>query len=150
MPLSPAIEFLAAQKAPQGSDLTAPGGAQVTAIIPGNTRVALTVTPPARIYALYVFRAMLDEAVVPDTLTLTMVNRGVLAYTGVLRASTRGTYLDFFMAVTHANPVLYEIENISPLNQWFILYTQYLTVATEADFNNLKERLAQYFHQLER
>lgn len=145
MGLSSAIEFLSAQRGPSGELLTAPGGSQVAAVIPALTTVHLVAAPVTSIYAHYTFRAMLDTQMVPEAFRLSMYSFGAVPYSGILRTSTRGQYLDFFLRVTHASPGVYDFENLTNLNQQFIIYTQHLTVATEEVFKELELRLDRYF-----
>jgi len=147
MPLSPAIEFLAAQKGPSGDLLSAPGGAELAAVIPPNTRVRVSAGPITNIYAQYAFRVMLDEMIVPGSFQIWVYSFGVVPYSGIIYPTMRGEYLDVFLRVTHSQPIIYEVLNLTNLNQWFVIYTQYLTVTTEDNYKELERRLDNYFSQ---
>jgi len=147
MPLSPAIEFISAQRGSSGDILAAPGGSQLAAVIPPNTRFRVSATPMSNIYSHYTFRVMLDEMMVPGAFQIWVYSFGVVPYSGIMYPSTRGEYLDTFLRVTHSQPVVYEAINLTNLNQWFVIYTQHYTVATEENYKELERRLDDYFNQ---
>ena len=147
MPLPSAIEFLAAQNGPSGEKLCHFGVSQVVMTLPAGRTVRFRVTPRAGIYANYTFRSLLDAAMVPGAFRVLVFQYGANPYWATLYPSALGTFHDYFLRVTHAQPVENYVTNLTNLNQQFISYDQSLVVASEAYFKELERRLRVYLRQ---
>lgn len=148
MPLSSAIEFLAAQQDAQGSLLVKQQVFQVSATVPGNSVIQFNVTPGPSDFMTYGFRLMVDPALVPGSMSVQINQWGFQPFFATLTAGVLGVQLDYFLRITRAHPSLNTAVNLSNLPQRFILYVQTLPVPSEAVYNELERRMARYFGQV--
>jgi len=147
MALPALIEFLSVQRDDNGNLLTHWGMSQVVAVIPASTPVNFTIAPRVNTYANYTFRLMVDEVVVPNVFRVDVYQYGAQAYWSIVYPSSRGRELDYFLRVTHSQPIHATVLNTSLVAQTFIFNEQVLVVSTEQNLKVLDERIENYAAQ---
>ena len=145
MPLSPAIEFLAAQKSESGHPLCQFGTSQVIVVFTPLRTISWTVVPPAPAFANYAFRVLLDESIPVGVFQISVRQSGAQPYAGIPYTSFLGRHIDYFIRVSNASPLVNLVTNLTNLNQRFISYDQSLVVRTQDAWDELERRLAEHF-----
>ena len=146
MPLSPVIDFLSAQER-DGSKLCHFGASQTAAVIPPGQTVSYSVSPRGNNYAQYKFRFTFDTGMVPGAFLVQVNQYGVIPYSATIGGGLMGLLHSYFLRVTHAQPVVHFVTNLTVLNQQFIGMDQFLVVASKDDFEELEKRLAVFLRQ---
>lgn len=136
------IEYLLAQERPGGGRLVTAGSMQTVApALPPGFTVTLTYPPPTSIYCQIWFWLRFGASMVPGALSGWYQQAGTLQYGGIAY-DVIGNQMDFFIPVTHSEPMIVSGTNNSPLNQFWEAYAGFIEIQTKEDLDLATERIA--------
>lgn len=141
MALSFVMEYLLSQERPGGGRLVMPGASQtIVPLFPPNTYISLIFPPPEPIYAQIWTWIRIGASVNPGAFEGYFQQAGGNMINAIFNDSN-GIFLDFYMPVTQASPVLARIENVTNLTQYWESYGAYVEVQTREDYGLVLEHL---------
>lgn len=144
MALSPLIEYLKALERPGGGHLCQHGASQaIIPILPAGFRVIVDMVPPTNIYATIIFHAGW-AGMLPHAWEKSWFSSGAAVFSATLTQNYIDFGIDTFVIVTDSLPVHVELENVSPVNQYYEHNYMLLTIPTLEDLNLLREAIRGY------
>lgn len=114
-------------------------------IVPPNAEAYFITTPPpvaaARGFSFYIgiFYRIRFGDIVPGTFQITIVASGLTAFSGVATGSNLTEGIDYLYFMTPGTSTTVYITNLTNMNQFFEMISQYLIVSTEEDWKILKK-----------
>jgi hypothetical protein len=148
--LSPTVDFLAAQLDKDSKRrLTTAGMGQLDIILGANItptgHINIESRPSKKAYMHYAYIDVADTVLVPGSVSIIVQQYGGNPFGGVLYPSALGYELGTVLRVLQGQPVITDITNLTPLNQHVVIYTLFLEVQNEADYNELERRLSDWY-----
>jgi hypothetical protein len=113
----------------------------VVPVIPPNTQIVLTSATMGSDYAYIVYQASWDPDMVPGVFYVWAQNYGNRMYEGLVTAIWLQQAVDTYAVITQSQTGQMMINNISPLNQYYVGRTLFLTIKTPDDYAIVSEAL---------
>lgn len=123
------------------------GGEYLFPLIPPNFTVYFVTDIQAGIrlralpiYMLVMYRVRFGY-MVPGAFQLTLVTAGLTAYNGTLTGHFQEEGIDYLFFLEANSALVAYITNLTPMNQYFQMLSQYLIISSEADYVEFKRQL---------
>ena len=143
MALSYFIEELLSLQRPGGGRLLHVGISQfIIPLFPPNTTITFSTGPLGTDYAYIGYGASFGPAMVPSAFYGWGQQYGSRQYEGILTGWFTGRELDALIFVTSAEPAVGQVQNRTPLFQYYEYIAFVITIASEADYYLVLEALA--------
>lgn len=115
-------------------------------IVPPATEAFITTDPALAIPPAYggIFYRLELGDIVPNAFTLTVVTRGGRAFSGRVQGNVIQAGIDYFFVHAPGDNLTVFLTNITPINQMFQMYSQYLRIETEPDYYEVMEILSKF------